>query len=632
MISRRTGLLAAATALTAFAAAPASAQRVDRIVAFGDSYADTGTAVGIFLASPLTPPATKALIQQVYPTGRFSGGTNYIDTLSTLLNAPVVNFAIGGALTNNYNTNFGPVLGFPTEYGSFLSGGGGLFPTVSGTFNQGDLLAISIGGNDARLYERGSVVNGTPGPVIPAGTVVGAPAAGAASAAAATAGLNALVAAGAPTISYLAGNSANLPEIAAQSNPAAAFAIRDAYYKSFDAAMRNTLAGYAANGTVVHYLDLGVLGKQITNNYAAYGLTSLVCPTPTPTAPGCLLDSSQYLFYVDGLHFTSAGFTIIGKYVAAQLEAPLTLQATSDSALDTAHQWGRTLTTRLDLAAPRDGDQPEGVHVYLVGDTLSRTTHNSGRANAYRATTHGVTAGVDFGFGSGVVGIAANYSRPHVGLTNDSADVRSKTWQVGGYAGFGLAGGFAQGYVGYGRDRHRIVRQGVIDPLTANPKGSHVVAGAKIGYLAPLGKVRVGPVIALDYAKVKVDGYTESGDAALSLNVGRVNYHSMRGSAGLEARGDFAPGGLSFRPYMALTAEKNLSGDGRVFSFSQTDAPLIVNSWDSSRDRRKVYGRLTAGASAAIFKNVALDVSLSGTAGKPAGNETSAHLGAKLGF
>ena len=633
MISRRTGLrlLAAATALTAFAA-PAAAQRVDRIVAFGDSYADTGIATAVFLASPLTPPEIKALIQQVYPTGRFSGGTNYIDTLSNLLNAPVVNFAIGGALTNNYNTNFGPVLGFPTEYRSFLSGGGGLFPTVSGTFNQGDLLAVSIGGNDARLYERGSVVNGTPGPVIPAGTLAGAPAAGAASAAAATAGLNALVAAGAPTISYLAGNSANLPEIASQANPAAAFAIRDAYYRSFDAAMRTTLAGYAANGKIVHYLNLGTLGAEINSNYAAYGLTSLVCPTPTPAAPGCLLNSSQYLFYVDGLHFTSAGFAIIAKYVARQLEAPLTLGATSDIALDTAHQWGRTLTSRLDLAAPRDGDQPEGAHFYFVGDSLTRTAPNRERSDAYRSNTKGVTAGVDVGFGSGIAGVAVNYSKPHAGLLNGAARTDSRTLQVGGYAGFGLAGGFVQGYVGYGRDRHRIERQGVIDSLHARANGNHLVGGAKAGFLAPFSVVRVGPVVALDYARVKVNSYTEDGDAALALNVDRVRFHSLRGSAGLELRGDFAPGGLSFRPYADFLAEKNFSGDSRNFVFSQTDAPTIVNHFGADGGAKKVYGRAIAGASATLFGNIALDVSLSGTTGKPNGNETSGHLGVKVGF
>ncbi|HEU0309858.1 MAG TPA: hypothetical protein VFR36_01380, partial [Sphingomicrobium sp.] len=87
--------LLAASLLTASAlvATPAAAQRVDQIVAFGDSYADDGNLFQIL--GPLTPP--EALL--VYPTGRFSGGTNYVDTLGDLLNAPIDNFAIGGALT-----------------------------------------------------------------------------------------------------------------------------------------------------------------------------------------------------------------------------------------------------------------------------------------------------------------------------------------------------------------------------------------------------------------------------------------------------------------------------------------------------------------------------------------------------
>jgi phospholipase/lecithinase/hemolysin len=246
--------LLAATAFAAFAN-PAAAQRVDRIVAFGDSYADTGN---FFQFVGVNPAATVA-----YTTGRFSGGTNYIDTLSQILDAPVDNFAIGGALTNQFNTNTGASLGFPTEYGSFLTGGAGLtpFPAVSGTFGENDLLAISIGGNDARIYQTGSVALG-----IPVGTLVGAPAAGAASAAFATAGLDLLVAAGAPTISYLAGNTANIPEVSFQANPATAFAVRDAFFQSFDGAMRGTLAGYAANGVVVHYLDLNLVGQRIQSD------------------------------------------------------------------------------------------------------------------------------------------------------------------------------------------------------------------------------------------------------------------------------------------------------------------------------------------------------------------------------
>ena len=90
--------LFAATALVAFAS-PAAAQRIDRIVAFGDSYADDGNFFQLVGINPVTGTSG------VYTTGRFSGGTNYIDTLGRILDVPIDNFAIGGALTDNRNTN-----------------------------------------------------------------------------------------------------------------------------------------------------------------------------------------------------------------------------------------------------------------------------------------------------------------------------------------------------------------------------------------------------------------------------------------------------------------------------------------------------------------------------------------------
>ncbi len=612
--------LAAATALTAFAA-PAAAQQIDRIVAFGDSYADTGNFFQFVGINPLTGTGG------AYTTGRFSGGTNYIDTLAQILNVPVDNFAIGGALTYQFNTNTGPNLGFPTEYGSFLTGGAGAtpFPAVSGTFGEGDLLAISIGGNDARIYQTGSIPLG-----VPVGTLAGAPAAGAASAAAATAGLNLLVASGAPTISYLAGNTANIPEVQSQLNPATAFAVRDAFFQSFDSAMRATLAGYAANGEIVHYLDLNLVGQQVQNNFAGYGLTALACPAfPNPT---CVVNSSGYLFYGDQLHLTSQGFAIVGQYIAAQLTAPLTLQAPGDSAMNASQQFGRTLTSRLDLGAPRDGDMPEGMHAYIVGDAYSRSVDSSLGNQAFTSDTVGATVGVDYGFGSGVVGIAANYSKPKIKFGTGAADVKSDSIQLGAYAGLGFGGAFAQGYVGYGWDNHDITRRGVVESMSASPNGNHWIAGAKAGYLMSMGSVRIGPVAGVDYARVKVDSNSESGDSALTLNVGATKYNSLRGNVGAELRGDFGGGGIQLRPYLALVAEKELGSSGRSVSFSQTSAPTIVNHFNFEDVSKKIYGRGTVGATARIFSNVSLDSGISMTAGKKQGNETSGHLGVRVGF
>ena len=53
--------------------APAEARDFDRVVAFGDSYADIGNVAAL---------APGLFNFTVYPTGRFSGGTNFVETLA----------------------------------------------------------------------------------------------------------------------------------------------------------------------------------------------------------------------------------------------------------------------------------------------------------------------------------------------------------------------------------------------------------------------------------------------------------------------------------------------------------------------------------------------------------------------
>lgn len=600
MIRAFAGASALALAVTA---APASAQRVDNIVAFGDSYADDGNLFAIlgFNPAPL-----------VYPTGRFSGGTNYVDSLSQILSAPVENFAIGGANTDNTNINGPGIPGFVTEWNAYLAGGGGPFPTVPGTFDSSDLVTFSIGGNDARAYQKAG------------GSLAGAPAAAQASATFATAGINALVNAGARNISFLAGNTAVLPEIAG--DPAAQ-AVRNSFSTTFNTAMQTPLAGYAADGVTVHYLDLTLVGQQITANPAAYGLTSAGACAP---APQCIADShytSQFLFYVDNLHLTSAGFAIVANYIATQLTAPLTLEAPSDMALDTARQFGRTLASRSDLngraAAP-------GIHVFVAGDGFSHRVPASQTNDAFKVDGLGATAGVEAGIGLGVAGVAVNYTRPRVRFGNDAARDNARSYQIGAYAGVGVGPLFAQAQIGYGSDRHHIRRAGVVDAMSADPDGHHILAGAKGGYLMPFGMLRAGPVIGLDYAKAKVKAYTEDGDPALALNVSGQSYEALTGNLGLEVRGEAGVPGAGVHPYVQALLEKDFIGDGRTIFYAQTSAPGIVNRFDYDDRSKKLYGRLNGGISASILGGIGVDGWVSTTVGKKQGNEVAGQIGLRI--
>lgn len=598
-------LLLAAAGLTAMAA-PAEAQRVNRIVAFGDSYADDGN---FFELTGIPIPAS-------YPRGRFSNGTNFVDTMGQRLNVPIQNFAIGGAFTGTGNINGIPNLGFVTEYQSFLAGGGpAAFPRTTGRFEASDLLVISIGGNDARAYRLGG------------GTVAGAAAAAAPKVVEATTGLNALVNAGARNITFLAGDVGRLPEAVGQPSAAAG----SAFSTSFNQGMQTTLATYANQGVIVNYLDLNRIGDRVQANPAAFGLQSAGAVSAAGAAAG---NSDLFLFYADNVHLTSAGFAIVGQYAVRQLEAPLQLAAATDVGLLAANSFASTLEGRIDLSDARFGSGTGGRLRVFAGAETARRDRPEGMMNfRYDIDSFGVSGGLEYDSGSGlVVGAAGNYTRGEADVQGGLGRSRVRAWQGGLYAGWANSGFFLQGQATFGSLSYRIDRQGVIDSMTGAPDGNVFTAGGRAGYLFDVGGLDIGPVIGLRYADVDVDAYTEQGDLALTLNVSEQGDSSLTGHAGVEARGTLDMGGLSVRPYLSAVIEQEFSSDARTIRYALTTAPGIVNQWTLPGRSEDMYGRITAGANFTITDAISLQVRATTSLGQDDGNEASGFAALRVAF
>jgi outer membrane lipase/esterase len=606
----------ALAALTA-AASPAAAQRVTRIVAFGDSYADTGN---FFALTGIPRPS-------VYPNGRFSNGTNFVDTMSQILGVRDDNFAIGGAFTNNGNINGPGIPGFVTEYQSFLAGGGpAAFPRVSGKFDPNDLLVISIGGNDARAYEKS--LGNTPTAAQISGLLASVPAQATQKVTEATAGLNALVGAGARNITFIAGDVGRMPEV----QGLAIAQVGTAYATAFNSGMQAQLSQIASKGVIVNYLDLNKIGDQVAANLSSFGLISAgACPVACVSSDASLAE--KYLFYVDQVHLTSRGFAIVGQYAVRQLEAPLQLQAQTDTGLFAAQAFGASLQGRVDLSGARfGGGGHDGLAFYVTGNAASQDVGPSNQSLGYEMNSGGVSAGLEYGAGPAVIGAAVSYSRPKADFATGTGRIDGKAWHAGAYAGMSAGGLFGQAYAGYGWIDYSIRRTAVVDDLHATPSGRNALAGAKIGYLAGLGGLRVGPVVALDYARSKIGAYTETGDPVLTNKVGRQEVHALVGSAGLEVRGNVESGGLAVRPYASLMAEKDFDGDGRTIQYAGTASPTIVNTWVLPNRSKDTYARLTAGASFELIGSLSLQVQGSKSFGRDGGNDVNGFAGLKLGF
>ena len=604
--------LCCAVAAAALAPLPASAQSVKRIVAFGDSYADDGNLFQLIGSPP--PP--------VYANGRFSNGTNFVDTMAQILSVPVDNFAIGGAQTGNTNIVGPGIPGFALEYNSFLAGGGpAAFPRVSGTFGANDLAVVSIGGNDARAYELALGTTPTSGQI--AARIAGAPAAASVSVAQASAGLNALVGAGAQNITFLAGDVGRLPEV--RGTPVAA--IGTAFSTAYNTGIQSTLAGIAAGGVTVNYLDLSLVGNVVEANLAAFGLQSAgACPIACVTTNPELL--SQYFFYVDQLHPTSAGHAIIARYAVRQLEAPLQFEAQTDLGASVASGFGQMMSGRMDLA----GESESQLSFYLVGTAAGHDVTQSDNSLAYEYDSTGLTAGVEYNLGIGLVGAALSYSRPEVDFITGTGRVRSDAWQIGAYGKFGVGGAELEAYAGYGWLDYKIRRRAVIDEINAETDGTSFVAGGEASYMFNMSKLKIGPVVGLQYARAEIDGFTEGGDPVLTLNVSDQKASEFVGFAGAAAEFEVEVGGLSVQPFVKLLAEKELDSSGRDILYANTSAPTIVNTWELEESERDVYGRIEGGVSFELVSAISLELQASATFEHPERDEFSGFAGFKIGF
>ena len=619
MTSLAARLLASAVCATALFATPAAAQRVDRIIAFGDSYADDGNFF------QLVPPAYSAQAQALYPTGRFSGGTNFVDTMGQILAVPIDNFAIGGAFTGNGNIN-GVGGGFVTEYQSFLAGGGpAAFPRVSGTFSANDLVVVSIGGNDARAYERSLGVNPTQAQIT--GLLAGVPAQASARVTEAMTGVNALVNAGARNFTFLAGDVGRLPEVVGL--PIAQ--VGTAYASAFNAGMRTQLAAVANQGVIVNWVDLNRVGDVVQANLSAFGLTSAgACPATCVLNPEL---QAQYLFYVDQVHLTSRGFQIVGQYAVRQLEAPLQLEAQAETGLEAARSFASTLTGRLDLSAARFGGGHTGLNFWVSGNVSGSDRDASDRSLDFEADSSSASGGVEYDSASGViVGAAVAWTRADAGFSTRTGEIEADGWQGGVYAGWRGGGAFVQGYAGVGSLDYEIEREAVIDDIAGETDGNTLVTGGRAGYLMNMGRLQVGPVLGMRYVRAELDAFTETGDPVLTLNVDDQEASSLTGSAGVELRGNLQSGDLSVQPYLTAAVEREFEGDARTIRYALTAAPEIVNSWTLPERSRDTYGRIGGGVSLSLGGGIALQVHGSATIGQDGGREAAGSAALKIGF
>jgi outer membrane autotransporter protein len=192
-----------------------------------------------------------------------------------------------------------------------------------------------------------------------------------------------------------------------------------------------------------------------------------------------------------------------------------------------------------------------GVWVSGFGDFVN--VDGDGNGKGYDFTTGGVTVGVDFRLTDNlVVGLMGDYSHTWSNLKPGHLEVNSG--RGGLYASWFERGFYLDGAIYGGGNSIDTARSGLGGIASGGTDGSEWSAFLSAGYDFHIGRLTVGPIAALQYTEVNIDGFSEKGSAApMAIHEGSAE--SLRSDIGFRAFYQWQIGKVILEPSLKATWE-----------------------------------------------------------------------------
>lgn len=516
-------------------------------------------------------------------TGTLTDATTTVASGATLsvdgtLTSPTVTIATGGRLIGGIGTAPGTIVGAVTNNGTIAPGHSPGILAITGSYVQTSTgtYAADVNGNGTSTVVAGVdfdriAVSGAPGTAALAGTLAVTQNGG----------------------QYVTGTTYDI--ITTTAGISGAFTTLTGNTLSAFQTLSNT----AANG-----------GGIVGNNYrlvvvrsSAYN-TAAVNPNQVAVANG--------LTGIIGSTGAASTVNKIDSMNSAQAQAlfqglnPEPYAAYATALQDQGELFTRQVGQRL--AATADEDAKTGLWVNGYGQWANGKSSDFRFGSDHRVI--GGAVGVDFGSGPLRFGVAGGYSEDELTYLGLNSAGKSKSWQVGGYVGYGSGPLHINAQVAYitgNITASKVVSAGsgfnLISGTAAVDTDGHLFKGiATVGYNVGGEKLTFEPYVGIDFTSGHVNGFTETGMGVLNLTVADIE--AKRTDLVVGAR--FAAPTGSIVPYANVTYRYNLDDNPAVvtgYFNGVSSAPFTVSAIGSGRSAFDVDAGISAkiGTGASVF-------------------------------
>jgi outer membrane lipase/esterase len=596
------------------ALANANANEYTNIFAFGDSLSDAG------VYAPL-----------VGPNSRFTTnpGTVWIENLGARYGHPLSNaysaspsgfvlnstgndFAVGGARANAMPGYLsGPLVPFTvalppvsTQVSGFLA---------RGPADPNALYSVWAGAND--IFTQMDAVGA-------GGSIPGAFAATASAANDLVAQVTRLQSAGVRNLIVV-----NIPDIGTTPFGVSGSPALSALATGLTTTYNTTLAAGLSGKNLLYFDGFKLIGTLLANP-TAYGFSNTAIPACGAEASlGCAPGAAAVgALFADGVHPSSAAHQVISDWVYASLEASSRMGVLSMVPLSRSSAQSRSMDSRMQ-EFQNFGYKGQGF--FVTGDYSSAKNDAGSNLPSVEGHSNNLLLGYEKAFSDALFGgLTLGYGRSPFDLGNGLGTVKYDEWALSAFASHKTGNFYANASARYAWLDFESRRSIVLGPFSTSERGDtsgrQLGAKGQVGYNLGNGKVVHGPLAALAWERVNIDGFSEKSANVTAMSFGDQTRESLRSRLGWQIAADDTWAGVHVRPYAQLTYDYEHKKDERSYSAAFVGSTSAMSV--QTANRTGGYGTLLGGINAEVSKTMRLGVGASTTLSQAGARNTSISL------
>ena len=227
---------------------------------------------------------------------------------------------------------------------------------------------------------------------------------------------------------------------------------------------------------------------------------------------------------------------------------------------------GKDIAAKQPVPPPPPPENRWGIWANGWGDWV--TVDNDGQAKGYNFTTGGFIIGVDYRLTDHfAVGLMGSYAYTRTNL-QPSGNIDVNTGRGGLYLTYFSNGFYINAATYGGHNSYNTSRQGLLGSANGSTSSGEFSTWTESGYDFHLGSFTVGPMAALQYTLVDVDGFNEQG-SLLPLHIQSNQEASLRTDFGARAAYTWHFGGVSVVPTLLVAWEHE---------YNYSSLPVTVSS------------------------------------------------------